>query len=175
LLILIVFSGFLSIIMPVAAQTQPQATQNIRVYLPLIAHPPIATSLEQRVIDLTNEYRQQNGCAALMLSPELTISARQHSQDMADNDYFSHNDLSGHSPGWRAAQAGYDGVAGWENIAAGFATAESVVSAWYNELPPNDGHRRNMLDCSLTDIGVGYGDNPNSPYGTYWTQDFGVN
>jgi len=171
---LILFSGLLFIIMPVAAQTEPQAAQNIHVYLPLITNPAIATQIEQQVVDLTNQYRQQNGCAALTLSRELTLAARGHSQDMADNDYFGHNDQSAHSPSWRAAQAGYDGVAGWENIAAGYATAESVVSAWYNETPPNDGHRRNMLNCSLTDIGVGYGDNPSSTYGSYWTQDFGM-
>lgn len=175
LLGLILFSCLLLINMPVAAQTDPQATQTIRLYLPLIARPPIATALEQHVVDMTNEYRRQNGCPALTLSLELTLAARGHSQDMADNDYFGHNDQSAHSPSWRAAQAGYDGLAGWENIAAGFATAEAVVSAWYNETPPNDGHRRNMLNCSLTDIGVGYGDNPNSTYGSYWTQDFGIN
>jgi uncharacterized protein YkwD len=47
------------------------------------------------------------------------------------------------------------------------------VGSWYNETPPNDGHRRNMLNCALTQIGVGYATNPNSDYGTYWTQDFG--
>ena len=52
-------------------------------------------------------------------------------------------------------------------------TAAEVVAGWYNETPPNDGHRRNILNCALTEIGVGYANNSASQYGTYWTQDFG--
>ena len=80
-----------------------------------------------------------------------------------------HTDRGGHSPGWRAQQAGYSGMAGWENIAAGQATPDDVVTAWYTSLD----HRRNMLDCSLTDIGVGYGYSTGSTYHSYWTEAFG--
>jgi uncharacterized protein YkwD len=170
----LLFSGMLFTAMPVIAQTALQSTESSQIYLPLMELAAIATPLEQQVVDLTNEYRRQNGCEPLALSPQLTIAARDHSQDMADNDYFSHNDLFEHNPGWRAQQAGYTGLAGWENIAAGYPTAADVVSAWYNESPPNDGHRRNMLNCSLNDIGVGYAYNANSTYGSYWTQDFGI-
>ena len=158
---------------PAAARIGAQTPDSRRVYLPLIGVAPAANPLEQQIVGLTNELRQQHGCPPLALSPHLTVAARAHSQDMADHNYFGHDDLAGHDPAWRAQHAGYIGTAGWENIAAGFGDAAAVVSAWYNETPPNDGHRRNMLNCALINIGVGYGYNVNSTYRAYWTQDFG--
>jgi uncharacterized protein YkwD len=35
----------------------------------------------------------------------------------------------------------------------------------------SDGHRRNILNCGTTQIGVGYA--TGGAYGNYWTQDFG--
>jgi uncharacterized protein YkwD len=129
--------------------------------------------MELQVVALTNDLRQQHGCAPLQASSALTTAAHDHSQEMADHNYFDHVDLSGHHSDWRAQQAGYTGNAGWENIAAGYPTAEAVVAGWYNETPPNDGHRRNLLNCALTEIGVGATTNAQSDYNTYWTQDFG--
>ncbi len=34
------------------------------------------------------------------------------------------------------------------------------------------GHRANILNCSLRQIGVGLATGPAGTYGTYWTQDF---
>ena len=148
-----------------------------RFMMPLMLMESTASALnatfEQQVVTLTNTLRQQHGCPALLTSPELTNAARGHSQDMADHNYFNHVDGSGNTPKLRAQQAGYLGNAGTENIAAGYSTAEEVVLAWYNETPPNDGHRVNLLNCSLTDIGIGYAVNPNSTFTNYWTQDFG--
>jgi uncharacterized protein YkwD len=157
-----------------------QAADNaspFRIMLPLMlmastAAAPEAT-LEDQVLTLTNTLRQQHGCPALQLSPELTTAARGHSQDMADHNYFNHIDSNGNTPQVRDQLAGYPGLGGTENIAAGYATAEDVVMGWYNETPPNDGHRLNLLNCSLTDIGIGYAINPSSDYGSYWTQDMG--
>lgn len=135
--------------------------------------PVLNATPEQQVLALTNALRQQHGCPALQISPELTNAAQYHSQDMADHNYFNHADGNGHMPAWRAQQAGYSGSAGTENIAAGYSTATEVVMAWYNETPPNDGHRLNLLNCSLTDVGIGYAANANSTFRNYWTQDFG--
>jgi uncharacterized protein YkwD len=41
---------------------------------------------------------------------------------------------------------------------------------WMN----SPGHRANILDCTAKDMGLGVASNPNSTYGTYWTQDFGL-
>jgi uncharacterized protein YkwD len=148
-----------------------------RIMVPLMLMSATASApeaaLEEQVLTLTNTLRQQHGCSALQSSPELASAARAHSQDMAAHNYFDHADANGNLPKWRAQQAGYLGNAGTENIAAGYSTAQEVVMAWYNETPPNDGHRRNLLNCGLTDIGIGYAVNPNSTFRNYWTQDFG--
>jgi uncharacterized protein YkwD len=66
----------------------------------------------------------------------------------------------------RISDAGYRWSAAAENIAAGQRSPTSVMAAWMG----SDGHRRNILNCSLRDVGVGLaystGDRP------YWTQDF---
>lgn len=53
-----------------------------------------------------------------------------------------------------------------ENIAAGQRTPKDVVTAWMN----SDGHRKNILSSSFTEIGVGYA--KGGAYGHYWTQMF---
>jgi uncharacterized protein YkwD len=160
--------------LPVSAATNEAP---FRIMMPLMLMtspaPALDASPEQQAFALTNTLRQQHGCPALQIAPELANAAHDHSQDMADHNYFNHADGNGHMPEWRAQQAGYPGSAGTENIAAGYGTAQEVVMGWYNETPPKDGHRRNLLNCSLTDIGIGYAANPSSHYGTYWTQDFG--
>jgi len=49
---------------------------------------------------------------------------------------------------------------------------------WFNETPPNDAHRKNILNCALHDIGVGYvylaSDPGKVTSHTYWTEDFGT-
>ena len=53
---------------------------------------------------------------------------------------------------------------GAENIAFGQRTAARVVADWM----ASSGHRRNILNCAYTTIGVGF-----DPRGNYWTQNFG--
>jgi uncharacterized protein YkwD len=166
------------LIIPLAAATPAHAAEaqtQFRVVLPLMlmSQPSLNATAESQIVALTNELRQQHGCAPLAVSPALSLAAQQHSQEMADHNYFSHVDLGGHLPAWRALQASYTGSAGAENIAAGYSTADEVVMAWYNETPPNDGHRQNLLNCSFTEVGIGYAVNTSSEYRSYWTQDFG--
>lgn len=50
-------------------------------------------------------------------------------------------------------QSGY-----FENIACGYGpiSGEKVVARWMDEVPPNDGHRQNMLNSSITRVGYGF-------------------
>ena len=88
---------------------------------------------------------------------------------MAQNAYFAHDDLT---RTWvdRIRDCGY-GYNTWlgENIAAGFSTAQSVFDAWRN----SPGHNANMLGANYTAIGIGRSYLAGSPYGWYWTTDFG--
>lgn len=126
---------------------------------------PVAAA-EAQVVVLVNQERAAVGCPALSVDSRLTAAARGHSADMAARGYFSHETPEGVSFSARITQAGYRWSAAAENIAAGQRDAAAVMRAWMN----SDGHRRNILNCSLRHIGVGlvYSAN-NRPY---WTQDF---
>ena len=65
-----------------------------------------------------------------------------------------------HPAGWRPRWSGnqpdclteLDWWTWGENIAAGYASPEAVMSGWMNR----SGHRANILNCNYTEIGVGY-------------------
>ncbi|MBN1249148.1 MAG: CAP domain-containing protein [Anaerolineae bacterium] len=124
------------------------------------------------VVILTNAERAKAGCPALAISPQLTQAAQDHSTDMAINDYFSHYSLDGRTPWDRIRATGYSYARAAENIAAGYNSPASVVAGWMN----SDGHRANILNCALTEIGVGYTylspDIGSVNYHHYWTQVF---
>jgi hypothetical protein len=87
-----------------------------------------------------------------------------HSQDMADQAYFSHTSKDGRSPWDRAAAQGVR--SNGENIAAGSSTAQRVLDQWKN----SDGHCKNMGNAGFKLFAVGYASG--GPYGHYWTQMF---
>jgi len=131
-----------------------------------------AASLASRALARTNAYRRQFNCPPLRENAQLDKAALAHSQDMAAHGYFDHNSPSGQTPWDRIHAAGYQFSMAAENIAAGYPTPEAVIDAFFNETPPNDGHRRNLLNCSLRDVGFAYYYQKGSEYGSYWTQDF---
>ncbi|GAA4551806.1 CAP domain-containing protein [Pseudonocardia xishanensis] len=124
---------------------------------------PVATGPAARVVALTNVARERAGCDPLQPDDRVTAAAQAHSADMAARGYFAHDSLDGRDFSDRLRAAGYP-EPGAENIAMGQETADDVVAAWLD----SPGHRRNIEDCSLRTIGVGY-----DPDGAYWTQDFG--
>jgi len=172
------------LIMAVAAPAGTHAaSSSVRVYLPLLAR-AAATSIEQRVTELTNEQRRQQGCMVeLVLSPQLSAAAGAHSRDMALHNVFSHTGSDGSTMASRVVATGYAYSRLAENLAAGQATAEEVVAGWMT----SPGHRSNILNCELREIGVGYYEQADDqsnvrldngqlrgPYRHYWTQELGA-
>lgn len=130
----------------------------------------------------------------------ITAIARDHSEDMAANDFFLHHNLNGQSPTDRGNQAGYScrkalsggvfsyGLAeniwrGWEYSSRTDGTggtrynwmlqtqlAEQAVAGWMGSA----GHRRNIFETKYdkTGIGVGFGSADGKPYAVYLTQKF---
>ncbi|MBP2328301.1 uncharacterized protein YkwD [Kibdelosporangium banguiense] len=127
-------------------------------------------TIQDDVVRLTNAERQKAGCAPLTAVSQLNLAAQRHSEDMATRNFVGHTGSDGSTMVTRVERVGYTG---WrslaENVAAGQQTAAAVVAGWMN----SSGHRANILNCGLRDIGVGYATNPNSTYGVYWTQNFG--
>ena len=129
----------------------------------------VHADFESDVLDLVNDERAAEGLDPLSYDADLTSAARGHSQDMGLNGYFSHTSQDGRSPGDRITAAGYSWNTYGENIAAGQTTPAAVVAGWMN----SPGHRANILSPNFCDLGVGYAYVASSPYGHYWTQNFG--
>ncbi|MEK4245579.1 CAP domain-containing protein [Psychrobacillus sp. FSL K6-2684] len=117
----------------------------------------------QQVVDLTNAERAKEGLAPLKIDSALTKSAQLKSQDMKDNNYFSHTSPTYGSPFDQMKSLGINYKSAAENIAMGQRSAEEVVQGWMNSA----GHRANIMNGSYTHIGVGLSDS-----GYYWTQQF---
>lgn len=122
-----------------------------------------ARAYEKEVIRLVNEERAKVGLKALTEDWELSRVARYKSQDMRDNNYFSHTSPVYGSPFDMMKNFGITYKSAGENIARGQINPQAVVKAWMN----SSGHRKNILNASYTKIGVGY-----VAEGKYWTQMF---
>ena len=120
-------------------------------------------SFEAEVVRLVNAIRRESGLGELGLNWELSRVARYKSQDMADNFYFSHTSPTYGSPFQMIQAFGLTYRTAGENIAYGYPTPQAVVNSWMN----SEGHRKNILNPSFTQIGVGY-----VSQGNHWTQMF---
>jgi uncharacterized protein YkwD len=130
-------------------------------------------SIVSQILSLTNKFRQENGLAPLRLNNQLTNAAQTHTQNMALQDFVSHTGADGSLVSQRVSATGYKWSLVAENIAAGYQTAADVVQGWIN----SPGHRANLLNASVTELGVGYyflsNDTGNENWTYYWTQVFG--
>jgi uncharacterized protein YkwD len=123
----------------------------------------VASSVAEQVVNLVNDERSTAGCKPLAEEPHLTKAAQDYSDDMSARNFFSHTNPEGVTFDQRIKNAG-NPKPGAENIAKGQTSAAQVMTSWMN----SEGHRANILNCSLTKIGVGF-----TKAGNYWVQDFG--
>ena len=142
----------------------------------------LVAQLERLVHTLVNNQRQQREIPLLREDNRLSAIARAHSQDMSQNDYFAHQNLSGQDPSRRAAMEGYtcrknygsyytEGIA--ENIFQNWLIS-STTYIWPVPIPIKDrsspeelaistvsgwmessGHRENILDPNYDRVGTG--------------------
>jgi uncharacterized protein YkwD len=126
-----------------------------------------APTVGQRVVELFNQLRAENGVAPLTVDGRLVQAAQRHSRDMARGRFLEHDGSDGSTTMSRLEDAGYHWRTVSENIAAGQATPDSVVVSWMRSPP----HRANILDASMTHVGIGYV-LTDDKYGHYWTADF---
>jgi len=137
---------------------------------------------ERRVETLVHQYinqeRQEQGLATLGHEQQLRYIAKNHSEDMANRSYFSHEDLSGDGFSDRYSEAGYNCeveisqnryATGGENIAQTWyrkqidmggsgryydsadELARGIVTQWMN----SPGHRENILRDYWQSEGIG--------------------
>jgi uncharacterized protein YkwD len=127
----------------------------------------LISSFERQVFHITNAYRGKFNKTPLKWDDSLASTAKAHSNDMADNNYFSHTNLKNESPFDRMKKDGIQYRQASENIAAGQKSPIFVLDVWMN----SEGHRKNILDTTSY-LGVGIGYNKSSPYKIYYTQKF---
>jgi uncharacterized protein YkwD len=134
-----------------------------------------APVLAARALDLVNEARARGAkCGAhwyapappVRLSGTLGDVALGHANDMAEHDYFEHEDLAGHSPADRVRAVGYRETLVGENIAYGLRSADDVVQGWLE----SPGHCENIMDPRFAEMGIAYAQGRAVKHGLYWVQ-----
>jgi uncharacterized protein YkwD len=136
--------------------------------------------LERRVAEIVNDRREDRGLSPLNYDAKLARVARYHSEDMAENGYFSHTSPNGETVSDRYAKFDYDCeveisstqvATGGENIfqtwyktriqdgyGDGYYTgfdelARAIVHGWMQ----SDRHRGTILDSKWKRQGIGVG------------------
>jgi len=134
-----------------------------------------APVLATRALQLVNEVRARGTrcgersfgpAPPVRLSGTLAGVAYGHAADMAEHNYFEHEDLAGRSPAERVKAVGYREKLVGENIAYGPKSAEEVVRGWLD----SPGHCENIMDPRFAEMGIAYAAGQASRRGLYWVQ-----
>ncbi len=125
---------------------------------------------KQILISLINETRLK-GCNCgndyfppvnpIKWNDTLELAAKEHSNDMKDNNYFDHKGNDGSSVGDRINKYSYKWSTCGENIAKGYSTEQKVIKGWID----SPGHCRNIMNGNFKEVAV-------ATKGAYWTQVF---
>ena len=121
---------------------------------------------ENRMLELVNAIRAQQGLPKLSADPQLQSAARDHSLDMYRRAYFSHVTPDRKTPFDRIKAAGVHYVTAGENIAF----APDVEQAESGLMASPD-HRANILNSDFKRIGIGVYRGVGG-YEEMFTQDF---
>jgi uncharacterized protein YkwD len=168
--------GSLSLALASAALAQP--AHRDRISWPEGFRPAAADAqeVERMILDRTNAFRREQGLSELTEDARLTADARAFADYLARTGQFSHT-ADGREASDRAKAAGYDYCEVAENIAwaqnaSGFRSgplAQVFMDGWKT----SPGHRRNMLDPNVVEIGVGVAPAPGAPGKYLAVQEFG--
>lgn len=111
----------------------------------------LAAVVPADIIALTNAKRSMYNASLLTENKLLDKAAQAKAQDMARNQYFSHNGPDGTTPWEWVAQAGYKYEYAGENLAVRFINSSDVVNAWM----ASPSHKSNIIKPVYKEIGVG--------------------
>jgi uncharacterized protein YkwD len=110
--------------------------------------PPSATAYDDEILALVNDHRRTIGKPALVMNSVIWTQANGHSRNMASKTVpFGHDGFDARVAAIRAALG--SGGSAAENVAMGYPSAASVVSAWLGSA----GHRAN-IEGNSTRTGV---------------------
>ncbi|MFB6466946.1 CAP-associated domain-containing protein [Cytobacillus sp. Hz8] len=130
---------------------------------------PLTIGFEYQLFDLTNAFRVKHGQNILSWDDHIKETARDHSEDMAVHNYFSHTNLQGESPFDRMTEDDISFTLAGENLAYGQFSSIFAHEGLVNSL----GHRKNILQKDFENLGVGVAFNKDSI--PYYTENFYTN
>jgi len=108
-------------------------------------------------------YRSNNGLGPVTIDPELMRLASDQAHAMAARNKMDHD--VAHPFADRIKKSNFDASVAVENISAGYHTMAEAFSGW-RDSPP---HRANMLNRSVTKMGIAAVYNPASKYKVFWS------
>jgi uncharacterized protein YkwD len=163
---------------PATAPATSKAAKPKTVPKPAPRLPGVSTAA-QAVLDQTNAWRAAAGLRPYVMLSGLVASAHKHNLTMAAGCGLSHQ-CPGEAPfGDRIHAEGVQWTSAGENCGQGGAgnnaaaiiqAAKGLNQSMFDEKPPSDGHRRNLLSSSFTHIGI---DVIRDSEGSVWlTEDF---
>lgn len=128
-----------------------------------------ATSIAADIVRYTSDARTRNGLPALRTNARLMEAARIHAEQMAARQASDHTISGAQYPTMqsRLEAVGYVYMQAAENVAWNQPSPQAVVNTWMN----SSGHRANILDRGLTEIGAAMA--RSSKGEPYWIQVFG--
>jgi uncharacterized protein YkwD len=159
-----------------AAAPEPSSAPVVALAAPTqVVEPPAPAvvasgnaSFVDRVLQLINAARQQEGLVSLSPAAALMEAAQQQAQDMAEAGRLSHTGPNGSTVEGRVQAAGYGS---WTELgevcAAGDASPEAVVADWL----ASPEHRARLLDPAFTEVGAGYYYLSGSSFEHWWVVD----
>ncbi len=104
-----------------------------------------------QIIIAVNLQRQEQGLPPLITNDKLTKAAEAKAKDMADKSYFSHiSPIDGKKWSDFIKESGYKYDVAGENLANGFDTTDTMVTAWID----SPSHRENILNPSVDETGL---------------------
>lgn len=131
----------------------------------------------QYMVTLINRDREKCGLSPVTLDDLANKAGQLHADDMAVVGYLSHWDSSGRKPDQRYTELGgkdfvmencHMEFSGYSEDESGKAkaklvenprfdkdTLEKIEAGFFNEQPPHDGHRKNILDSHHNRVGIG--------------------
>ena len=137
---------------------------------------PDVGQAESALIQASNGFRGENGLKALRPDERLSAEARRFAEYLARTNTFSHT-ADGREPSERAQAAGYDYCELAENIAwaadSSGMSLDKLVRRLMTGWETSPGHRRNLLNGTVTDTGVGVAPAPGPDHKYVAVQEFG--
>ncbi|MCA1062245.1 CAP domain-containing protein [Rossellomorea sp. AcN35-11] len=121
----------------------------------------VNSASEQQIFDITNVIRVQFEEDTLKWDEDTAQVARGHSQEMFEEEYFSHESPTLGNLSERLESENVMFKTAGENIASQYTDAPEAVHGWLN----SEGHRKILLEKQFTHLGVGV-------YKRYYTQNF---